>query len=692
MVLNEKLQTNRQIALMTSARLQTTIDIQTLTSVIYGDAETMRNRREAWARVEAATGAADTTKLPLRYAYTSREDLYMDGLTIGTAAWNDGHEYGHQFFDWLTPRYTLMNYSPFGLTVAMFAKMLELMGTPEQQKKWLIPARKGLINGAFVQTELGHGSFVRGLETTATFDVTRDCFILNSPTTTSTKYWPGALGFSASHGIIMARLITDKKDHGVHPFMLQLRDIETGMPTPGVELGDVGLKPSHNQNDNGYAIFTNVAIPRENMLMGQSRVSREGKYSKVPGTHPKASYATMMSVRANIVWVCAVQLAGTVTIATRYSIVREQGSLPFQEEEPSPSCETSIMNYKSQQYRLLTRLAQAYAILFASERCKSVHAEFESKQAAGDFSTMADAHQMSAGMKAWASAVASEGAEDARKCCGGAGYLVISGLPELVYSLTALCTLEGENYVLWQQTARFLVQRARSTMLPDDKAEAAVPESLRYLAVPRDSRCGAAGNDFLMSSVQLDIFRHRAQRLVLEAAARFSNDFSKSPPKSRAELWNDHAMTFISAAKSHIEYIVLEEFVRVTQKIQDPTVAKVLTNLCSLFTLSTMTSPLSSRTLEFVEDGFLSSRQMNEIRDLVNGLLQDLLPEMCGLTDAWDFTDAGLGSAIGMKNGNAYETLLRWTRQLPMNAKARQEMGVHEGWAAIMRPALSSRL
>jgi acyl-CoA oxidase len=43
-------------------------------------------------------------------------------------------------------------------------------------------AKSGKILGTYAQTELGHGSFVRGLETTATFDQAKDDFVIHSPT------------------------------------------------------------------------------------------------------------------------------------------------------------------------------------------------------------------------------------------------------------------------------------------------------------------------------------------------------------------------------------------------------------------------------------------------------------------------------------------------------------------------------
>ena len=51
--------------------------------------------------------------------------------------------------------------------------------------------KENVIFGTYVQTELGHGTFVRGLETTATYDKKTQEFIINSPTLTSLKFWPG---------------------------------------------------------------------------------------------------------------------------------------------------------------------------------------------------------------------------------------------------------------------------------------------------------------------------------------------------------------------------------------------------------------------------------------------------------------------------------------------------------------------
>ena len=90
--------------------------------------------------------------------------------------------------------------------------------------------------------ELGHGTFLRGLETTAVYDKITQEFILNSPTTTSIKWWPGGLALTCTHCILMAKLIIDGKDYGVHSFIMQVRDLRTHERLPGITTGDIGPK------------------------------------------------------------------------------------------------------------------------------------------------------------------------------------------------------------------------------------------------------------------------------------------------------------------------------------------------------------------------------------------------------------------------------------------------------------------
>ena len=67
----------------------------------------------------------------------------------------------------------------------------DFKGTMEQQAQWLGRAWNMEMIGTYAQTELGHGTFIRGLETTATYDEKTEEFIINTPTLTAFKWWPG---------------------------------------------------------------------------------------------------------------------------------------------------------------------------------------------------------------------------------------------------------------------------------------------------------------------------------------------------------------------------------------------------------------------------------------------------------------------------------------------------------------------
>ena len=69
--------------------------------------------------------------------------------------------------------------------------------------------------GCYAQTELGHGSNVAGLETTATYDKATDEFVIHTPTISATKYWPGDMGMFSSHAVVYARLLVEENDYGI---------------------------------------------------------------------------------------------------------------------------------------------------------------------------------------------------------------------------------------------------------------------------------------------------------------------------------------------------------------------------------------------------------------------------------------------------------------------------------------------
>ena len=149
----------------------------------------------------------------------------------------------------------------------------------EQTGWWLYRTLTCQLTGAYAQTELGHGSNVRGLETTATYD--GDCFVLHSPTLRSIKFWPSSM-VSATHAAVYAQLWIKGKCYGVHVFMVQLRD-ENFKPLPGIEVGDVGTKLGELSVDIGYLRMNQVRIPLRCLMAKRQIVTEDGEYKRLGG-------------------------------------------------------------------------------------------------------------------------------------------------------------------------------------------------------------------------------------------------------------------------------------------------------------------------------------------------------------------------------------------------------------------------
>lgn len=133
------------------------------------------------------------------------------------------------------------------------------------------------------------------------------------------------MGHTVNHVIVLAQLYTRGIHRGLHPFIVQVRDLETHKPMPGVIIGEIGPKIGMKAVNNGFLGFKNVRIPLENMLAKNAQVGAGGVFTKSPAS--VLTYGTMVFVRVLIVKDAANQLSSAATIATRYSAVRRQSPI-----------------------------------------------------------------------------------------------------------------------------------------------------------------------------------------------------------------------------------------------------------------------------------------------------------------------------------------------------------------------------
>ncbi|XP_067854919.1 peroxisomal acyl-coenzyme A oxidase 2-like isoform X2 [Heptranchias perlo] len=542
----------------------------------------------------------------------------------------------------------------FAVHNGVFMPTITGLGTDAQIAKWVPLAQDYQIIGTYAQTELGHGTYLRGLETTATFDTSSQEFVLNTPKASSIKWWPGDLGRSANHAVVLAQLYTLGKCHGMHAFIVQIRSLVDHSVLPGVKIGDIGPKMAFEQIDNGYLIMQNVHIPRENMLCRYSEVTPDGSYIKQGSD--RINYISMVCTRARILSKELVPaLSKACVIAIRYSVVRRQSELKPGEME------AKILDYQTQQQKLLPQLATTFAFHFMASTleafCNQVNVQIKTK---GDISSLPELHALSAGLKALLSEICSAGVEVCRRACGGHGYSMLSGLPSLYTRVVASCTYEGENTVMQLQTARFLMK-----CLTRVDCGQPLPQSVSYLSDPISLHCSAKEKtDYLKPFIYTEAYKHRAQRLITNAGIELQSLLQSGV--EQYDAWNSTSVQQARAAIAHCQYIVVKNFVETLEGLKhEPEIQRVLKMLCDLYALTGILVDAG----DFLHDGYMTGRQLDLMTACQLDLLALLRKDAVSIVDAFDYPDQQLTSAIGNYDGHAYERLFEWAQKAPTNAK-----------------------
>uniref|UniRef100_A0A8C7Q6Q9 Acyl-coenzyme A oxidase n=1 Tax=Oncorhynchus mykiss TaxID=8022 RepID=A0A8C7Q6Q9_ONCMY len=614
---------------ITRERENATFDVEKLTHILDGGIEKTKRRREIESLV-----ISDPDFQSEDLNFLSRSERYDAAVKKSAHMILKLREYGISDPEEIYCYKSCVHRGrsePLDLHLGMFLPTLLNQASPEQMETFFIPAWNLEIIGTYAQTEMGHGTHLRGLETTATYDPATQEFVMNSPTITSIKWWPGGLGKTSNHAIVLAQLHTQGKCHGLQAFIVPLRSMNTHIPLPGVVVGDIGPKFGFDEVDNGYLKLENVRIPRDHMLMKYAKVEADGTYVKPPSA--KLTYGTMVFIRSMIVGEAGHALAKSCTIAIRYSSVRHQSEIRPGEPEPQ------IMDYQTQQYKLFPLLATAYAYKFVGQYMNQVYLRITGDISQGDFSELPELHAMSAGLKAFTTWTASAGIEVCRMACGGHGYSRCSALPDIYVNFVPTCTYEGENTVMMLQTARFLIKSYRQA-----SAGHQLSGIVSYL---NESEC-----------------RLQPQSVSSRPTVVNVNDLAMGLQA------NQNVM-------AHCHYVVVKLFAAKLGEIGDTGVHSVLSTLALLYALQ----GIQQHSGDFLQTGLLSVPQLSQVSQRLKELLAQLRPNAVALVDAFDYRDEMLNSVLGRYDGNVYEHMFEWARRSPLN-----KTEVHESYHKYLKP------
>lgn len=516
-----------------------------------------------------------------------------------------------------------------GVQWGLFSSAILHLGTAEHHRRWLPGAMDLSVPGAFAMTEIGHGSDVASIATTATYDEATQEFVIHTPFKGA---WKDYLGNAALHGraaTVFAQLITRGVNHGVHCFYVPIRD-EEGAFLPGVGGEDDGLKGGLNGIDNGRLHFTQVRIPRTNLLNRYGDVAEDGTYSS-PIASPGRRFFTMLGTLVQ----------GRVSLslaATTASFLGLHGALAYAEQRrqfkaSDPQREEVLLDYQNHQRRLIDRLARAYADAFASNELVEKFDDVFSGRSDTDVDRQ-ELETLAAAVKPLTTWHALDTLQEAREACGGAGFLAENRVAQMRADLDVYVTFEGDNTVLLQLVGKRLltdyskefgrlnvgaVSRYVVHQASDALHRAGLHKAVQSVADGGSERRSA--NWFKDPAVQHELLTERVRAKTADIAGTLSGARGKGQA-AQAEAFNTRQHELIEAARNHGELLQWEAFTRALEGITDETTKTVLTWLRDLFALRLIEDDLGW----FVAHGRVSSQRARALRGYVNRLAERLRP------------------------------------------------------------------
>ncbi|HMT51006.1 MAG TPA: acyl-CoA dehydrogenase, partial [Dietzia sp.] len=485
-----------------------------------------------------------------------------------------------------------------GVQWGLFGGAIANLGNAETRAKYLPGVMSLDLLGCFAMTEVGGGSDVQNLETTATFDPETGEFVVTTPTPSAEKAYIGNAARDGRLAAVFAQLITAAEDggelrHGVHCLLVPIRD-EAGNDLPGVRTTDHGPKGGLAGVDNGRIWFDEVRVPREALLDRFGAVDADGVYSS-PIDSVGARFFTMLGTlirgRVSVGAAAGASARTALAMAVRYSLVRRQF------DHPETGKGIPLLEYREHQRRLMPRVARAYAYACAQNAIIAELDEFETNPDAFDEVRRREMETHAAGIKATVTAFANDTIIEARLACGGAGYMAENLLTEMRKDCDVFSTFEGDNIVLTQLVGKELLSSYAAEFGDMDQRETVafalgaavdvVQEKARASTLWQklvDAVTDREHTDLLDRGNQLQLLVDREEHL-LETVARRLRKAQGQDGSAAFKVFNSAQDHLLQAGRAHMDSWVFARFAEAVDACEDPEAADVLGMLCDLYVL-----------------------------------------------------------------------------------------------------------
>ncbi|MFD2907644.1 acyl-CoA dehydrogenase [Flavobacterium ardleyense] len=523
----------------------------------------------------------------------------------------------------------------FGVQFGLWGMSVFSLGTAKHHEKYLSAIGSLELPGCFAMTETRHGSNVKGLETTATYNHDTKSFTIKTPTKDDQKEYIGNAAIHGQMATVFAKLIINGQDYGVNAFIVPIRDAK-GNVAKGVAIADCGLKMGLNGVDNGTLSFDAVVIPKENMLDRFASVNEKGEFeSPIPSDNRRffTMLGTLVGGRIGIPRSALAAAKSGLTIAIKYADQRRQFG-------PQGGSEIPILNYRMHQRRLLPHLAKTYGIHFGLQYLTN-------RFLARTEEEMQEIEALAAGMKSYSTWSTRDILQECREACGGKGYLSENRIDALKNDTEVYTTFEGDNTVLMQLVAKNRLSEFRKSFgemnslgiinYVFENAKTAVSEKNPIATRKTDEA------HLLDSEFHLQAFQYREKSVLAAAARRIKKLIDDGLDPYDAFNVVQHHM--IDVAQAYLERITLEQFQIAIATVEDEAVKVTLIKLAQLYALF----QIEKNKGWYLEEGYMEAVKTKAIRKMVNQLCWDIRPDAVALVDAFAIPESCIAAPIAFQ-------------------------------------------
>ncbi|MDH3223365.1 MAG: acyl-CoA dehydrogenase family protein, partial [Gemmatimonadota bacterium] len=522
----------------------------------------------------------------------------------------------------------------FGVQFGLFGGSVAQLGTDKHHDRYLARIAAMEIPGCYAMSETGHGSNVRDIETTATYDAEEGDFVIHTPKESARKDYIGNAALHGEMATVFAQLVVDRKEHGVHAFLVPIRH-DNGETRAGISIEDCGPKEGLNGVDNGRISFDHVRVGADALLDRFAQITDDGAYvSPIPSAGKRffTMLGTLVAGRVSIGVASTAVARKSLTIAVRYADRRTQFG-------PAGGAEVPILDYLAVQRALLPNLAHTIALTFAGRDLIRRFADPKTDPR--------EVEVLAAGLKAVSSWHAVHTLQRCREACGGKGYLSENQFGRLKADTDIFTTFEGANDVLLQLVAKGLLSGYRREL-----GHLSMWGMARHLAELAGTRV-AEMNPMVTRRTDSEhltdrefhsaAFSYREQRLLRSAARRLKARIDDGMDSFVA--MNECQDHLIALALAHVDRVVLQSFHGVLEQLADSPDARLLEEMANLYALSV----LEEHRAWFLEAGYFDPPKSRAVRQEVNRLCGAIRPHARALVDAFAIPDALLRAPIALQ-------------------------------------------